>query len=171
MREMRLIAFLVLSLLIGVFYSCGNDGQAGQKAPDFKLSALDGKTITLSQFRGRIVILDFWATWCPPCRMSIPELVDIQKRYWKKGVVVLGISLDDPGMVSTDYIREFINKHKINYPIMRADRQVLINYFGISNISIPTMFIISRKGEIVSKLVGFRPGAIEENIKRYFNLK
>lgn len=160
-----LFIFLITSLL---FYSCGQNGQAGQKAPDFTLKSLDGSTITLSKFKGRIVILDFWATWCPPCRISIPELVDIQKRYWSKGVVVLGISLDDPGMVSTEYLRAFKNKYKINYPIMRADRNVVLNYFGITNMSIPTMFIINKKQEIVSKLVGFRPGAVEEIIKRFF---
>ena len=68
-------------------------------APDFSLPDLSGKTVSLEQFRGKVVLLDFWATWCPPCRMTIPLLINLQEQYGKKGLIILGVSIDDPRKV------------------------------------------------------------------------
>ena len=122
--------------------------------------------VSLKQYAGDIVLLDFWATWCPPCRQSIPELVSLQKKYSDQGVIILGISLDNPQQITDDYLSAFKRKFEINYPILRADQAVYQDYFGTENVAIPTMFVINRDGKIVDKHVGFVPGAVEESIKK-----
>ncbi|MBW1669153.1 MAG: TlpA family protein disulfide reductase [Deltaproteobacteria bacterium] len=153
--------FLAATLMFG----CGKKN-AKNMAPDFSLQDLSGSTVTLSKARGSIVVLDFWATWCPPCLMSIPELVELQEKYRDSGLVVIGISLDDPGRVSDSDLLAFKEKLKINYKVLRANYDVVKNYFGTENMSIPTMFIIDRKGRILEKHVGFRPGLLEESLRK-----
>ena len=103
-HRFSLFALIGLALVV---CACNNNAGARPPAPDFKLLDIQGKEVSLSQFRGLPVILDFWATWCPPCRMSIPELVKIQEKYKDKGLVILGLSLDDPAHASNAYLREF----------------------------------------------------------------
>ncbi|RLB31118.1 MAG: hypothetical protein DRH11_13775 [Deltaproteobacteria bacterium] len=98
--------------------------------------------------------------------MSIPELVELQEKYRDSGLVVIGISLDDPGRVSDSDLLAFKEKLKINYKVLRANYDVVKNYFGTENMSIPTMFIIDRKGRILEKHVGFRPGLLEESLRK-----
>ena len=149
-------------------FGCGKKDTKNM-APDFSLQDLSGSTVTLSKSRGRVVVLDFWATWCPPCLMSIPELVDLQEKYRDSGLVVIGISLDDPGRVSDSDLLAFKEKLKINYKVLRANYDVVKNYFSTENMSIPTMFIIDRKGRILEKHVGFRPGLLEESLRKLFS--
>lgn len=136
-----------------------------QTAPDFKLKNLDGQEVSLSQYRGRTVVLDFWATWCPPCRMSIPELVHLQKEYREKGLVVIGISLDDPSESSNLFLKAFKQKFSMNYTVLRYDAQVMKDYFGKESPAIPTMFLIDQEGRIRGKLVGYRPGTLQKAVK------
>src|SRR5690348_13547526 len=84
-------------------------------APDWHLSDVDGKPVKLSDFKGKVVILDFWATWCPPCRAEIPEFVAIQKKYADKGFTVIGISLDQQG---ASVVKSFMNQLGMNYPVV-----------------------------------------------------
>ena len=161
--EIRIIAILIVILLS---YGCENDVSADYMAPDFSLNDLSGQPVTLSQYSGNIVLLDFWATWCQPCRMSIPELVDIQKRYNDQGVVILGVSLDDPKQFNNNYLRAFKKKFKMNYPVLRSSDEMLRDYFGNRQISIPTMYIIDRKGKISGRHVGFQAGAVERSLKK-----
>lgn len=121
----------------------------GDKAPNFSLKSVKGKTVKLSDFKGKIVIVDFWATWCPPCRKGIPDLVSIQKKF-KKDVVVIGISLDAEKTIKD--VPEFVKNYKINYPILYGDEKVVVDYGGIQ--SIPTTFVIDRKGNVVDSHVG-----------------
>ena len=158
--------FLLCTMGLVFLWGCGESKSEKKMAPDFSLKEITGETVSLEQYRGQIVLLDFWATWCPPCRASIPELVALQGKYREKGLVVLGISMDDPDMVKNSDLVEFKNKLKINYRILRATSGVLRDYFGQGNISIPTMFFINREGEIVDMHVGFRPGAVEESLKK-----
>jgi peroxiredoxin len=159
--------FVITSIiLLFLFHGCEKKVDAWQTAPEFSLKDLSGNMVSLKQYRGYIVLLDFWATWCPPCRQSIPELVDLQEKYRDKGVVILGISMDNPLQFSTRYLRAFKEKFKINYKILRVNRQVALDYFGTQNMAIPTMFVINREGKIVDKHVGFRPGAVEKSIKK-----
>ena len=121
------------------------------KAPEFTLPSTDGKNIRLSDYKGKVVIVDFWATWCAPCRKGIPDLIEIQKEFGKK-VVVIGISLD------TDSKRDvvpFMQKFGINYPITYGTLEVTQQYGGVE--AIPTSFVINKNGKIVDKHVGLVP--------------
>jgi len=157
------LLFLTTFLL---FHGCSKESNAWQTAPDFTLADLSDQTVSLKDYRGNIVLLDFWTTWCPPCRESIPELVDLQNRYRDQGVVILGISMDDPSQFNNRYLMAFKEKFRINYTILRANGQVARDYFGASNMAIPTLFVVNRKGKIVDKFVGFRPGDVERSLKK-----
>ena len=146
-------------------YGCGSGADIGKRAPDFSLEDVSGNTVSLKESRGKIVVLDFWATWCPPCLMSIPELTDLQERYKDKGLVVMGMSVDDPQMVSGKDLMVFKEKAGINYNILQMSPDIKEAYFGTENFSIPTMFIIDREGKIVEKRVGFLPGGLEKSLK------
>ena len=135
-------------------------------APDFTLQDTSGNPVTLKDLRGKYVIIDFWATWCPPCLMSIPELTDLYKKYSPKGLVVLGISLDDPQKVDSRALSAFKDKHRIAYTILRANEKVIMDYAKSDGMSIPTMFFVDREGRIVEKLVGFAPGRVEKSIQK-----
>lgn len=137
------------------------DGDSQLKAPDFALKSTTGKTIKLSDYKGKIVIVDFWATWCPPCRKGIPDLIDIQNKY-KGKVVVIGISVDHEKTVKE--VLPFVKKYGINYPVVYSNDNVVNDYGGIE--SIPTSFIIDQKGNVVNRHVGLYPKYIyEEEIK------
>ncbi len=119
-----------------------------KKAPNFKLQTIDGKSLQLSDFKGKIVIVDFWATWCPPCRRGIPDLITLQGEF-KKDLVIIGISVDRDTRSS---VAEFARKQGINYPICYFTDKVVEDFGGIEGI--PTSFIIDRKGNIVDSHVG-----------------
>ncbi len=147
-------------------YGC-TKGEAGKPAPDFLLQDLSGKEVSLAKSKGSVVLLDFWATWCPPCLMSIPELVDLQGKYGDRGLVVIGISVDDPSQISNGDLLNFKERLRINYWIVRADAKVMNDYFSnAQNMAIPTMFIIDRQGKIVEKRVGFTPGVLEKSLTK-----
>lgn len=126
---------------------------ADKKAPDFNLKTPDGKQIKLSSYKGKIVIVDFWATWCPPCRKGIPDLIAIQKEF-SKDVVVIGVSVDqaDGPRATKEKVAPFMKEYGINYPVVFFDKKVVEDYGGIE--SIPTAFVIDQKGNIVDKHVG-----------------
>ncbi len=166
-QEYRFLLLLIAAVAL-LLSGCNNKAGARPPAPDFKLMDIHGKEVSLSQYRGSPVILDFWATWCPPCRMSIPELIKIQDEYKDKGLVVLALSLDDPSQASNAYLREFQKEYKINYKILRANQRVLVDYFGYESPAIPTMFFVDRKGRIVNKIVGFRPHAVKTTLAELF---
>jgi cytochrome c biogenesis protein CcmG/thiol:disulfide interchange protein DsbE len=162
--------FKMMVVIFGFFFfsglwGCMNGGDAEQKAPNFTLTALSGKEATLEEHKGRVVILDFWATWCPPCRRAIPELIKMQEQYRDEGLVILGISLDDPKNTSNSYLMAFKEKYGINYKILRYDIDIMRNYFGTERPAIPTAFVIDREGIIKTKVVGFRPQALESAVK------
>lgn len=137
------------------------------KAPDFALTSTEGKTVKLSDYKGKIVIVDFWATWCPPCRKGVPDLIDLQSKY-KEKLLIIGISLDY-GKTKDD-VKPFIKNYGINYPVVYYDEKVLNDYGGIE--SIPTSFIIDSEGNVVNKHVGLYPKYIyEEEIKELLKSK
>jgi peroxiredoxin len=145
---------------------CQPSAESGPMAPDFSLQDLSDQMVSLSDFRGKVVLLDFWATWCPPCRMSIPELVKLQDKYRDSGLDIIGISLDDPQDGLSRYLREFKEKYKINYRILRFNSKVMQDYFGMESPAIPTMFVIDRDGKIREKIVGFDPNTLTRSLAR-----
>jgi peroxiredoxin len=154
----------LLSFLVFLF-GCRNEVGAGPMAPDISLKDLSGNDVTLKQYRGSVVLLDFWASWCPPCRSAIPELVDLQEKYRKKGLVILGISLDNPKRVNDEYLRAFGERFKINYPIMRYNLDVVENYFGRQAPSLPTVYVIDREGQVRDRIEGFDPDVLENSVE------
>lgn len=120
------------------------------KAPDFSLTGADGSTVKLSDFRGKVVIVDFWATWCPPCRKGIPDLIKLKKDF-KDKLVVIGVSVDTD--TQKDVI-PFIKEYGINYHIAYADNNITQAYGGVQ--AIPTSFIIDKDGNIVKSFVGLQ---------------
>ncbi len=121
-------------------------------APDFSLRSIDGERISLSDFRGKVVLLDFWATWCRPCVMGIPDLISLQSEYGKEDFVVIGISLDRQPAV----VPRFVKQKGINYPIVYGwGESIAADYGNVT--SIPTTFIVDRYGCIKQRLVGLHP--------------
>jgi thiol-disulfide isomerase/thioredoxin len=120
-----------------------------EKAPDFTLASLDGKMVSLADYRGRIVFLDFWATWCPPCRESIPAIARLHERFKDSDVVVLSINVEgDPVKVN-----RFVEQKKImRYPVLIGNSAVKSAY-GITGI--PTFIVIDRDGQIIKRASGF----------------
>ncbi|MEO8044006.1 MAG: TlpA disulfide reductase family protein [Spartobacteria bacterium] len=144
----------ILTLCAFILGSCltnfAADGPTDKMvAPDFQLKNLEGKTIKLSDYKGKVVLLNFWATWCPPCREEIPDLVALQKQYAARGLVVLGISMDEGGAAG---VARFAKKFEINYPIVMGNEKTSEAYGGIQ--VLPTTFIIDRKGKVVDGLQG-----------------
>jgi cytochrome c biogenesis protein CcmG, thiol:disulfide interchange protein DsbE len=166
MNRLKMILMLPLMVIL-VSVGCGEGASSRRPAPDFLLEEISGAKISLSNLKGKVIIVDFWATWCPPCLMSIPELVGLQEKYRQNGLSVVGISVDNPDQVSDRDLAAFMEKRKINYPVARANAQVLQAYFAHdSNMAIPTMFLIDRQGMIAEKKVGFAPGSVEQSIKK-----
>jgi cytochrome c biogenesis protein CcmG, thiol:disulfide interchange protein DsbE len=127
-----------------------------EAAPAFQLNDLDGKPVSLAGARGKIVLLNFWATWCGPCRAEIPDLVDLQKRYADKlEIIALATDEDDP-----DEVRRFTLQSGINYRVAMASDEVRRNYGGVA--ALPTSFVIDSDGRIVQKHVGLNDPTIYE---------
>lgn len=122
----------------------------GPLAPDFSLFNTEGELVNLSDFKGKVIILNFWATWCGPCKMEIPGFVKLQKKY-KDDLVIIGISLDQRG---ENVVLPFMERFKINYPILYGDSKVVRDYGGIQGI--PTTFVIDRNLVIQRKYIGYR---------------
>jgi thiol-disulfide isomerase/thioredoxin len=117
-------------------------------APPFVVEDLDGRTLSSASLRGKVVIINFWATWCPPCRAEIPDLVALQEKY-RDHLVVIGVS-EDEGV--PDLVRQFAAQHKINYPIVMMNEELEKMFPGVS--ALPTSFILDRESRIVQKHVG-----------------
>ncbi len=133
---------------------------ASGSAPAFTLEDLQGKKVALADFKGEVVVLDFWATWCPPCRREIPDFITLQKEYADRGVQIVGVALDE-----FPKVQAFVRDNGMNYPVLMGTDAVVAQYGGIEGI--PTTFIIDRQGKIVERFEGFRPKAtFEEAIKR-----
>ena len=155
---------LVFFCLFMVIVGCQKEVEAGPTAPDFSLKDLSGQTVTLEQYRGKVVLLDFWATWCPPCRMTIPLLIELQEKYRDDGLVILGISIDDPQQITDKDLRYFIKMSKINYPVLRFNQNVMKDYFEGERVSVPTMFVVDRNGKIRDMIVGYAPDPLKKSL-------
>jgi len=146
-RKVLAVSFTAFVL----FFGCTNKGEqasAEPTAPEFTLQDMNGNTVSLSDFTGKVVIIDFWATWCTPCRAAIPGLERLYKAYNAKGLVVLGISVDQGGW---DLVKEFGAGLGITYPILKGNDDVFVKYMVRS---IPMLVITDRKGKMRKQYIG-----------------
>jgi peroxiredoxin len=158
----NLKAIMAVSTIVAVFVAAVLFGQnkpgatetnpSGKlaSAPAWQLQDVDGKTIRSSDFKGKVVILDFWATWCGPCRMELQGFIELQKKYEKQGLTVIGVSVDQ---ISPDEVKKFAQQSGVNYPVVLADAKATQDFGGIE--AIPTTFVIDREGRIVKQHLGF----------------
>jgi thiol-disulfide isomerase/thioredoxin len=133
----------------------------GLLAPPFSLIDLNGRKLELADHKGKVVLLDFWATWCGPCQIEIPGFVELQERYRDQGLVIIGVAMDN----SPEPVREFYREFRMNYPVVMGDERISELYGGI--LGLPTTFVIGRDGRIYSKHVGATAVSdIEEEIRQ-----
>jgi thiol-disulfide isomerase/thioredoxin len=123
-------------------------GAVGTNAPEFSLSDLKGQKLSLSDHKGKVVLLDFWATWCGPCEEEIPQFIQLQNQYGAQGLQIIGLSMDD----SAKPVNAFYERVKMNYPVAVADANLGQLYGGV--FGLPVNFVIARDGRIAAKFVG-----------------
>jgi len=158
MRKLLILFFGILLI------SCSTtEKKNSKKAPDFSLKTTDNKTVKLSDYKGKIVIVNFFATWCPPCRIEIPDFVKFYKENKKKKIVIIGIAIGS----KLEDVKKMIKKFEINYPVCLSDGKIEKEYGGIR--FVPTSFIIDKNGNIYKKQIGMmNKEQLEEVLK---NLK
>ena len=135
---------------------------AAKVAPGFALKDSDGRTVKLSDYQGKVVLLNFWATWCGPCKFEIPWFIQFEQQYKDRGFAVLGVAMDDEGW---SVVRPYITERKINYRILLGNDEVAQKYGGVD--SLPTTFVLDRQGKIVGRHVGLvSKSEYEDEIKK-----
>ena len=174
-RQNAIVLIVVALVVAGMIYTGAKHSQRlkpldqlgiqgdlrGKPAPDFELSTLDGKKVKLSDLRGKAVLVNFWATWCGPCKIEMPWLVDLQNKYASQGLVVLGISVDEG---SSEKIASFAKEMGVTYTVLRTTDEVSNLYGGIDGL--PTVFYVGRDGVVVEQGVGLvDKDTIEKEIK------
>ena len=137
-------------LVVAVLSVTGLGLAQHSKAPNFKATASDGSTVELKQLKGKVVVVNYWATWCGPCRQEIPGFIDVYKQYKGKGLEIVGVSLDQNGW---EVVKPYMTKAKINYPVVLPD-DVLKSKYGVIN-AIPTTFFVDKEGNLVDSHVGY----------------
>src|ERR1700686_633981 len=168
------VAFVVALMLYVGLHMAGRSGRLSTPritrstvAPDFSLESLEGKTMRLSDFRGKAVLLNFWATWCGPCKIEMPWFVELQQKYGSQGLQVVGVAMDD---ASKEDIAKFAKDMGVNYPILIGKESVGDQYGGVP--ALPETFLIGRDGKIVDKILGLRGKAeIEDSIRKALNTR
>lgn len=168
----RIVATVVVALLIATFGYMMFSGRAELKAdsrivlpgtpvssppapPDYNVPTFDGSAIRLSGYQGKVVVMDFWATWCPPCRQEVPQLVRLQRENQSRGLEVIGLHIDDRGRSTPDMIRRFINDFGINYTVGIASGEMFTAYLGTADDTIPQTLVFDRKGRLVAHLISY----------------
>ena len=162
-RLLKLLTILALSILFSA--SAAAQVKEGENAPNFTLKNLDGKEISLNQFRGKHVLINFWATWCGPCKIEMPSLEALYERFKDRNFVLLAISND---MFGANIVKPFVKAHNINFPVLLDQRLKVSNAFGV--VSLPTTFMIDPQGKIIGTLFGAEDWATPSNILYFENL-
>ena len=156
---MLITVVAAIALALGL-YSRTHRTTSVRVAPDFTLPQLNGQQLTLSSYRGKVVLLDFWATWCDPCREETPHLVELQQKYGDRGLQIVGVSMDD----GPEPVRSFYQQFHMNYPVVMGTAKTGELYGGV--LGLPIAFVIGRDGLIHDKHIGATDAAVfEKEIK------
>ncbi len=145
---------MAISIVVGLYLAAHHHRRTSANivqhslAPDFTLPQLSGQRIHLSDYRGKVVLLDFWATWCDLCREEVPHLVELQNKYRDRGLQIIGISMDD----DAEPVRDFYQRFNLNYPVVMGDAKTGEVYGGV--LGLPIAFLIDRDGRVYSKHIG-----------------
>ena len=145
----------IIPVLLAVLFSPQLRADA---PPPWTLKDLGGKTVSLSDFKGKVVVLDIWATWCPPCRAEIPHFIELQDEYKDKGVTIVGMSVDSTG---PEAVAKFAQENQMNYPIVMADEATATAYGADQGI--PFTIIIDKNGQVVARHLGLTDKEVFEN--------
>ncbi len=154
MKRAFLAWLLIFSFCTGAVFSLSGCSKGEKEpfsalAPDFSLKSFDGREITLSQLKGKVVLLDFWATWCGPCKESIPHMIQLYKNYRESGFELVGMNIEKG---DSETVRRFIASMEIPYPVVMAPENV-VNSYRVSGI--PAAFLIDKEGKIRERMLGF----------------
>ncbi len=149
--KIKLIGWIVAALLLAVtgFFllqqSSESGGDGDRQRPEFSLPDLDGKMHSISEWDGKIVLVNFWATWCPPCRQEIPDFIEVRKAYGDQGFEIVGVAIDDP-----DNVRDYVDVLEIDYPILhgQAEASAISRQYGNHTNALPYSALIDRQGRI-----------------------
>jgi thiol-disulfide isomerase/thioredoxin len=158
-----------ITLTVLLFFFLGHAAFAARAMPEFALqSAVDNaKIVNSKELQGKVLLVSFFATWCPPCRQEIPEFIALQKELADKGFSVVGISIDEGGSAA---VKKLVELEQINYPVLMANEEVLSGFGGISGI--PTSFLINRKGSVVKRYPGYvQHDLVKEDIEQVMKTK
>jgi len=161
MNQFRIIKYgIVFLLTVLLLASCDNStsvqqvspgGLVGKEAPDFTLTDMQGQQVSISQFRGKVVILNFWATWCPPCREEMPSMEKLYRDHQDQGLVMLAVNVEENGK---QLVSKFLQKTPYSFPILLDSENTAQNAYGVFRF--PESFIIDRNGVVVEKIIGGR---------------
>jgi peroxiredoxin len=146
----KLRLFLAIFALLALCTILSNPASAAQgTAPDFTLNDINGKKVNLSEFRGKVVVLNFWATWCGPCRAEMPSLNNLYNEYKDKGLVVLAVSMD----TSEKPVKSFVKELKLAFPVL-MDKDKAVSFDEYAVLGLPTTFLIDKNGGVIEKIMG-----------------
>jgi len=155
MSSKRILIYGIVALCLLAVYLAGRrtaqkpkPSATGNLAPDFTVTDIDGRKLSLADYQGKVVLLNFWATWCAPCRTEIPHFVEMQNKFGPDGFQVIGISMDDDAKP----VREFAQQYKLNFPVAVGDDKLAERFGGV--LGLPVNFIIDREGRIYSRHLG-----------------
>ena len=159
----RILPVIVAASLLSTPGPVDAAPRPGQPSPNFKVISTTGQSISQENYRGHVLILDFFATWCQPCRQSIPHLVEMNRKYGRQGLQVLGLSVDEEGEQT---VKTFTDEFRVNYPLAMAGDSTTVD-FGVR--SVPVMFLIDKKGKVAEVYRGYSiemARSVEQSIKR-----